>query len=93
MTVEARVILIVAGVIALTMVATAVWLGDRAYRKAQAKKARHEREKAFAKKVIDQHIEYVDTLHAIDQATIMAFEAIIDELVKQQRHANTEGGE
>ena len=59
-------------------------------RKRQAKRRQMERRyreaRALAKGIINAHLDYNNTLHAVDDATIEAFEAIIEEIARNRRH-------
>ena len=81
---ERKVILFIVIVMAIIMTVIAIWLGARAHKESQARKARYKKAKAFTKKVIDEQVEYINSLHAIDEVTIMAFETIIEELAKHR---------
>ena len=47
---------------------------------------RYREARALAKGIINAHLDYNNTMHAVDDATIEAFEAIIEEIAKSKRH-------
>lgn len=85
---EKYLLYIVIGVVALIVIMLAAWLGHRAYLKKKARKERKARQyqqaEDFTKQVIEQQIEYANSLHAIDEMTIRAFEAMIEELANRR---------
>lgn len=85
---EKYLLYIVIGVVALIVIMLAAWLGRRAYLTRKARKERKARQyrqaEDFTKQVIEQQIEYANSLHAIDEMTIMAFEAMIEELANRR---------
>ena len=85
---EKYLLYIVIGVVALIVIMLAAWLGRRACLKRKVRKERKARQyrqaEDFTKQVIEQQIEYANSLHAIDEMTIMAFEAMIEELANRR---------
>lgn len=81
---EKYLLYIVIGVVALIVVLSTAWFCRRAYLKSKARKDRKARQyrqaEDFTKQIIEQQIEYANSLHAIDEMTIRAFEAMIEEL-------------
>lgn len=81
---EMYMLYIAIGAVALIAIALAVWLGRRACQKKRARKAykarQYRRAEDFTKQIIEQQIEYANSLHAIDAITIKAFEAMMEEM-------------
>ena len=85
---EKYLLYILIGVVALSVIMLAAWLGRWAYLKRKTRKERKARQyrqaEDFTKQVIEQQIEYANSLHAIDEMTIRAFEAMIEELANRR---------
>lgn len=81
-------LLIIAGaLVAFTIV---ILIVVHIVRKRRAKRQQMERRyreaRALAKGIINAHLDYNNTMHAVDDATIEAFEAIIEEIAKSKRN-------
>ena len=76
-------LIIATALVVFTIIALVV---IRIVRKRRAKRQQAERRyreaKALAKGIINAHLDYNNTLRAVDDATIEAFEAIIEEIAK-----------
>lgn len=85
---EALVIYLIVCAVLLIVLSIASWLWHRSNLKKQAQMERKERQyreaEEFTKQIIEQQIEYVNSLHAIDTMTIKAFEAIVEELARRR---------
>lgn len=85
---EALVIYLVVCAVVLIVVSIASWLWHRSNLKKKAWRERKERQyreaEDFTKRIIEQQIEYANSLHAIDAMTIKAFEAIVEELARRR---------
>ena len=90
---EALVIYLVVCAVALIVVSIASWLWHRSNLKKQAQMERKERQyreaEEFTKQIIEQQIEYANSLHAIDTMTIRAFEAIVEELATRRNESTS----